>query len=147
LAEGGRILLVPDVVINYCADSSLRKFWKHNFADGVWVTYVLSFGSKAWAVRHWVPLVFLLSLLGSFVASMFRPGFYRLALVVTGTYLVTSLAVSLQLALRKGNLRYLFLLPLVFATRHMAHALGALFGLVLCVIPGEHWKGRRGLQA
>jgi glycosyltransferase involved in cell wall biosynthesis len=146
-AGGGRILLVPEIVIDYSADSSLRKFWKHNFADGVWTTYVLRFGSKAWSWRHWVPLAFILSLLGSLIASIFYAGFYWLTLSIAGVYMTVNFSVSMQIALRKQNPKFLFLLPLVFATRHVAHGLGALFGLVLCVMPGEYWKGRRGLRA
>lgn len=29
---GGRILLVPSIVINYYADSDFKAFWKHNFS-------------------------------------------------------------------------------------------------------------------
>jgi cellulose synthase/poly-beta-1,6-N-acetylglucosamine synthase-like glycosyltransferase len=52
---GGKILLVPEIQIHYYADPDLRSYWLHNFADGVWATYVIKFGSKAWAWRHWAP--------------------------------------------------------------------------------------------
>jgi succinoglycan biosynthesis protein ExoA len=146
-AAGGGILVVPDVVISYVADPNLRALRRHVFADGVWVSYVLKFGKKAWSWRHWVPGAFVLSLLISFALAAVNRGFLWLGLSIAGIYVAASLAVSLQIAMRERDPRYAFLLPIVFAVRHFAHGIGTLFGLVLVVLPGEHWKGRRGRKA
>jgi glycosyltransferase involved in cell wall biosynthesis len=146
-AAGGGILVVPDVVINYAADPSLRAFRKHVFADGVWVSYVMKFGKKVWSWRHWVPAVYVLSLVVAFALGAVDRGFLWLGLSVAGTYMAASLVVSLQIAIRERDLRYAFLLPIVFAVRHFVHGIGTLFGLLLVVMPGEHWKSRRGLRA
>jgi glycosyltransferase involved in cell wall biosynthesis len=145
-AAGGRILLVPQIVVNYYADPTLKKFWKHNFADGIWTSYVMKFGRKAWSWRHWIPLVFVLSLLGSLALAAFFPVLLWLGLGIAGLYAATSLAVSLQITLRERDFTQLLLLPGVFAVRHFAHGAGALFGLVLLAVPGVQWKGRRGLK-
>lgn len=145
-AAGGRILLVPQIVVNYGADPTLKKFWKHNFADGVWTSYAMKFGSKASSWRHWIPAAFMLSLLVAFALSAVWPFLLWVGLGIAGIYAATSLAVSAQIAMREKNAKLVFLLPVVFATRHVAHGLGALFGLVLVMLPGEHWKGRRGLK-
>ncbi len=145
-AAGGRILLVPEIVVNYGADPTLKKSWKHNFADGVWTSYVMKFGSRASSWRHWVPAAFILSLLVSFALSAVWPFVLWAGLGIAGIYATTSLAVSAQIAIREKNAKQVFLLPAVFATRHVAHGLGTLFGLVLAVLPGQHWKGRRGLK-
>lgn len=141
---GGKILLVPDIVINYYADPNLKEFWRHNFADGVWTTYVLKFKSKAFSWRHLVPLAFVASLIGSGVLSAIFPWFVWLFAGIAGAYVVANMGASLHLAVQKRNLSYLWAAPLVFATRHFAWGLGALLGLILAFIPGKHWKGRRG---
>jgi glycosyltransferase involved in cell wall biosynthesis len=141
---GGRILLDPEIQINYYADANLRSYWKHNFADGVWATYVLKFRSKAWAWRHWVPMVFLLSLLGSAALALYWSLFGRLFLAILGCYAIASLAASLQISAREKNINYLLVLPLTFGIRHFAHGIGALYGALLLAFPGEPWKGRRG---
>lgn len=146
-AAGGRILLVPEIVVNYYGDPNLKAFWRHNFADGVWATYVLKFGSKAWSWRHWAPLGFLLALVGLFALSPMVSWFLWLGLVLAGVYLLVSVMASLQIALREKSLKLFFLLPVVFAIRHFAHGLGAALGLVLVVLPGQLWKGSRGAQA
>lgn len=144
---GGRILLVPDIQINYYADSNFRSYWRHNFADGVWATYVLKFRSKAWAWRHWVPMGFVFSLL-LFGSLTFRsPVFAAIGVSIIVCYLATTVASSIQISAREKNIRCLPLLPLAFGIRHFAHGIGALYGALLLAVPGEHWKGRRGAKS
>jgi glycosyltransferase involved in cell wall biosynthesis len=146
-AAGGGILVVPDVVINYLADANLRALHRHVFADGVWVSYVMKFGKKAWSWRHWVPAIFVVSLVSAFVLGAVNRAFLWLGLGVAAVYAAVSFVVSLQIAVGEREARYAFLLPVVFAVRHFVHGLGTLFGLVLVILPGEHWKGRRGRKA
>jgi GT2 family glycosyltransferase len=145
--RGGRILLVPEIVVQYFADATLGAFLKHNFADGVWVSYVLKFGKSAWSWRHWVPATFVLSLVAAFALGAVNRGFLWLGVGIAGTYATVSLAASLQIAIREREPSYAFLLPMVFAMRHFVHGIGTLFGTLLVIVPGEHWKGRRGLKA
>jgi glycosyltransferase involved in cell wall biosynthesis len=145
-AAGGGILVVPDVVIYYAADANLCALGRHVFADGVWVSYVMKFGKKAWSWRHWVPGAFVLSLLAALALGAVNRSFLWLGLGVAGVYAVASLAVSLEIATRERDAHYAFLLPIVFAVRHFVHGLGTLFGLLLVAVPGEHWKSRRGMK-
>jgi glycosyltransferase involved in cell wall biosynthesis len=146
-AAGGGILVVPDVIIRYVADANMRAFCRHVFADGVWISYVMKFGKKAWSWRHWVPAAFVAGLAGALALSAVNRALLWLGLGVAGTYAVVSLAVSLQIAAREREARYAFLLPAVFAARHFVHGIGTLFGLLLVAMPGEHWKNRRGMKA
>ena len=147
-AAGGRILLAPDIVVNYRADANLRAFLKHVFADGVWISYVLKFGKKAWSWRHWVPAIFVLSLLVPFLlGAIVHPLFLWLGLGIAGVYFATNLAVSWWIAFQEHDPKLVVLLPVVFALRHLVHGIGTLFGLLLVITPGEHWRGRRGRKA
>jgi len=146
-AAGGGILVVPDVVINYAADASLQAFLRHVFADGVWVSYVMKFGKRAWSWRHWVPAAFVGSLIAAFALGVVNHSFLWLGLGIAALYAAVNLALSLQIAIREQEPRYAFLLPAVFAVRHFVHGIGTLFGLLLVILPGEHWKGRRGMKA
>jgi len=142
-AAGGRILVVPDIVIRYSADANLAAFRRHVFADGVWVSYVLKFRKKAWSWRHWVPAFFVLSLLASFGLAAANRAFLWLGAGILSVYAAVSLGVSLQIALRERDSRFGFLLPVVFAVRHFVHGFGTLYGSLLVLLPGQRWKGRR----
>jgi GT2 family glycosyltransferase len=141
---GGKILLHPDIQVGYYADSSFQSYWKHNFADGVWTTYVLKFGSKAWAWRHWVPMVFLLSLLASAALAPFSRAFGGAFAAILGSYLLATIISSIQISTREKQANFLLLLPLAFGIRHFAHGVGAIYGTCLLVLPGNRWIGRRG---
>jgi len=141
---GGRILLDPDIQVGYYADSNFQTYWKHNFADGVWTTYVLKFGSKAWAWRHWVPMAFLLSLLVSAALALFSRAFGGVFAAILGSYSLANIISSLQISAREKHANFLLLLPLAFGIRHFAHGVGAIYGTCLLVLPGERWMGRRG---
>jgi len=145
-AAGGRILLVPEIVVDYRADSTLRAFWKHNFADGVWATYVLKFGSRGWTWRHWVPMAFVLSLLVALSLAPLLPPLLWVGLGIGIAHASTNLAVSARIVTREKHPKQLLLLPAVFVVRHFAHGLGALFGMVLAAVPGVDWKGRRSMK-
>ncbi len=146
-AAGGGILVVPDVIINYTADANLRAFRRHVFADGVWVSYVMKFGKKAWSWRHWVPAVFVLGLVGALALGAMNRWFLWMGLGVAAVYAAVSLVVSVQIAACERDARYALLLPMVFAVRHFVFGIGTLFGLLLVIVPGEHWKSRRGMKA
>jgi succinoglycan biosynthesis protein ExoA len=142
-AAGGRILVMPDIVVNYAADGNLRALRRHVFADGVWVSYVMKFGKRAWSWRHWVPAALVLSLFGALALGVASRVFLWIGLGIAGLYAAASLGLSVRIAVREREAGYTFLLPLVFAVRHFVFGAGTLFGLVLVVLPGEHWKGRR----
>jgi GT2 family glycosyltransferase len=146
-AAGGRILVAPDVVVNYVADADLRALRRHVFADGVWISYVMKFGKRAWSWRHWVPAALVMSLVAALALGAVNRGFLWLGLAIAGLYAAASLAASFQIAARERDARYALLLPVVFAVRHLVHGAGTLFGLLLVIVPGEHWKGRRGMKA
>jgi len=145
-AAGGGILVAPDVVINYAADGNLRAFRRHVFADGVWVSYVMKFGKRAFSWRHLVPAAFVLGLTGALTLGATNRWFLWIGLGVAGLYVAVSLGVSLQIAIREREARYALLLPVVFALRHFVHGIGTLFGLLLVILPGERWKSRRRMK-
>ena len=60
---GGKIMLFPDIKASYYPSSdNLKDFFKHNFTDGIWITYPLKFGFISSSWRHYIPLIFVLAL-------------------------------------------------------------------------------------
>jgi hypothetical protein len=79
--------------------------------------------------RQLVPGLFVLALVASLVASLMVPVFWLAFALVLGSYLITNLAASVAVAARRGWC-LLPILPLVFATLHVAYGTGFLWGLV-----------------
>lgn len=111
---GGKIMLFPDIkALYYPSSDDLKDFFKHNFTDGVWTTYPLKFGFISGSWRHYIPLIFVLTLPLSI-----------------WPYIVVSLYFSAKIALKEKNLGLLVLMPLVFAARHIGYGLGSIWGII-----------------
>ena len=132
---GGKILLIPDIVSYYYPSSSLREFSYHNFIDGLWITYPLKFSKTSFSLRHYVPLVFILSLLGTAFLGLFFSSFLQLFLLMVGLYVLTNLYFSIRISLKEKDIKLLFILPLIFTIRHIGYGLGSIFGLLKII-----WK-------
>lgn len=143
---GGRILLLPSVVVEYFADATLKGFVRHNFADGVWVAYVLKYRSRAWSLRHWVPFAFVSTLLATLLLSVVWHHWLYPFLAILGCYCAGTLLTSAETAWNERSAELMLLLPPVFGLRHFCHGLGTMYGLALLLVPGVHWKGRRSAK-
>ena len=130
---GGKILLAPDIVTYYYPKSTLKEFFKHNFLDGVWTIYPLKFGLSL-KLRHYIPFVFIFSLIVPLTLSVFFKPMIYLFLFIIGLYLFTSLFFSISIAIKEKNFGLVFLLPLAFACRHFGYGLGSLIGLIKLII-------------
>ena len=126
---GGKILLFPDIITYYYPKPTLKEFFGHNLLDGIWAIYPLKFGASL-KLRHYVPFIFVLSLIFFLISSFFfKPTIY-LFLFIIGLYLLASLFFSISIAVREKNLGLFFVLPLAFACRHFGYGLGSLIGLI-----------------
>ena len=120
---GGKIMLDPQMICDYYARSTLAAFWSHNFSNGVWA--VLPFAlSDIVPVRprHLVPLAFVASL----AASTILP--FPWSIAVLAAYATVNLAASIQIAIAHHRAAWLALLPIAFASLHLAYALGSAYG-------------------
>jgi len=113
----GKILLAPDIVSYYYPKSNLKDFFFHNIEDGIWVIYPLKFVKMLFKLRHYIPLIFVLTLPLSI-----------------WLYILVSLFFSAQIAFREKDIRYFFVMPVVFATRHIGYGLGSVWGLIKLII-------------
>ena len=131
---GGRIMLDPRIVSYYYVRGGLRSFWSHNFRDGVWAILPFAY-SEALPItwRHMIPLAFVSGLIGSTALALIATRLRWLNVLATVPYALTTIAVSLQVARRERDIRYLAIMPIVFAIRHVAYGLGSCWGLVRLV--------------
>lgn len=113
---GIKILMVPDITAYYYPKDTLVAFFEHNIKDGVWAVYPLKFVKITFKSRHYIPLIFVLTLPLSI-----------------WPYIPVSLYFSSIIALKEKDLRLLFVLPVVFFVRHFAYGFGSILGLIKLV--------------
>jgi len=127
---GGKIMLFPDIKAFYYPSSvHLKDFLKHNFTDGIWATYPLKYGFKA-SFRHLIPLIFASGIILALIFSLFSFLACFLFVLIFGSYLILNLFFSFKIAWREKEFKFLFILPVVFTSRHIGYGLGSLYGFI-----------------
>jgi len=127
---GGKILMSPEMKIDYYAQATLGGFWRQNWSNGMWA--ILPFAHVAGIAvrwRHLAPLALLLGLAGSIAGALWT-GNAWLAWSVALPYLTANIAASVQAAWKERSLTLAFRLPVVFASLHLAYGLGSVWGCV-----------------
>lgn len=115
--SGIKILLVPDMVAYYYPKDTLSGFFKHNIKDGIWAIYPLKFVKTPLKLRHYIPLIFVLTLPLSI-----------------WPYIPASLYFSWKIAIKEKDIKLFFAMPIVFFVRHLAYGFGSITGVIKLIV-------------
>lgn len=139
IKSGGKILLIPKIKSYYYCRTSFKKLWQQYYQYGYWKVRVIQKHKFPASLRHLVPITFVLSLIASGCLALFsKIGVFLLSFILA-TYLLTSLAFSIKIALKEG-LRFLPILPIAFACIHFSYGIGFLKGILDFMILKKHLK-------
>jgi glycosyltransferase involved in cell wall biosynthesis len=127
---GGRICIVPDTYCTYLARETFKDIAKNNYLNGKWnvltVFYTKQFRSLS--IRHFIPLVFLLSIVLPILLSLFYLPFILISLFSLFSYLFCITIVCLLLSIRKKvNFLSLFV---TFQILHLSYGYGSFVGII-----------------
>ena len=127
--HGGKIVLVPEIHINYYGRENWRKMFRMFYQYGVFKPLVnVKVGAPA-TLRQFVPPLFTLYLFFAPLLGFFTPmGLY--GFIPFFIYAFLDLFVSLKISVREKSLTMFFLLPVTFFLIHFAYGLGYLAGIV-----------------
>jgi glycosyltransferase involved in cell wall biosynthesis len=126
--NGGRIFLIPDLHSTYYARETFLGIAANNFQTGLWnvLTVYITKQPGSLSLRHFVPLLFLLSLFIPLAAIFWKPVLGIIALVSFISYLVSLLTVSLRIKDKTSSFYFIFWALLVL---HFSYGSGSLVGL------------------
>lgn len=129
IAQGGRILLVPDVVFYYYSRSSLthlcRMYWQYGYYKPLVALKVGRIGT----VRQLIPMFCLGLLVGLSLASIGSHASRLVLVFMVASYLLADFTVSFAVGLSSG-LRCVGWMLLVFPVMHVGYGLGYVRGIV-----------------
>lgn len=127
---GGKILIVPDTYCTYYARETYKALSKNNYGNGKWnvMTVFYTRQPNSLSIRHFVPLLFVLSLIvPSLLAICYWPFiFITLLSLLTYLLLVTIICVDL---VRKKKLNFWYLFA-SFVVLHISYGCGSLVGVL-----------------
>ena len=137
--NGGKILLVPEIISYYYARDSLSKLRRMYFQYGYFKPLTAKKIGNVYTIRQLIPGAFVGSLIILLMLSVIYRPFLWLFLFILGSYTITNLGFSLKISFKKG-FRFFFVLPLVFATIHFSYGIGYLKGIWDFIILKKHKK-------
>lgn len=128
IKNGGKILLVPEIVSYYHARDSISKIWQMFFQYGYFKPLVAKKVGGILTWRQMIPALFVCFLLASLLISFVFKPFFWLFLLISSLYCFVNLGISLHIAMKKGWKHFL-VLPIVFAAIHFSYGIGYLKGI------------------
>ena len=132
-----KILLVPDVRIEYYARDSRKKLFQMNYQYGLFKPLVAKKIGKLISIRQIVPFLFVCWLLIGSILSIFSRTIMIVNGVIALAYIGISLSISLKEALHANDIKLLFVLPQIFFLQHIAYGFGYLSGIVYFLLLGR----------
>ncbi|MCL1789761.1 MAG: glycosyltransferase family 2 protein [Peptococcaceae bacterium] len=138
--NGGRNFLSNDIVFTYFCRDSISRMMKNGFLNGKWgvITSFLCPGSMS--LRHYIPFLFVSSLLVLGLAILILPqpfwGYLLLAEVMC--YSLLDLGYSLKLSVKNG-FKYFLALIILYPFFHISYGVGSLAGFFSRIL----WKRDR----
>lgn len=126
--NGGRIFLLPDLFSTYYARETFWDIAKNNFGTGLWniLTTYYTRRVTSLSLRHFIPLLFLLSLILPLISMIWIPSLGYIALVSFVLYTVTLIAVSLKIIGKGTTLYHIIWAYLVL---HLSYGFGSFVGI------------------
>lgn len=129
IAAGSKIYLIPDLYCTYYARETFRDIAKNNYRNGYWniltTYYTKSFHSLS--LRHFVPLIFLLSIVLPLVLSLLlKPIWIFLFLLIFFIYNIFLIFASLSENNKNTKFKFLFF---SFYILHFSYGIGSLIAL------------------
>lgn len=137
--KGARIVLSPKIEIDYFCRSTFKGIVQQCFNNGKWNVYSTYFVGYGLQLRHYVPFVFVLTLLVLGIASFFSWGAAVGLLGIVSAYSACALFSSFQAAGKD-----ITMIPALFVTfwlLHLSYGIGSLAGIV--TLPTFAMKSRQ----
>jgi len=126
--RGGKIYLIPEVQCTYYARENFTDLAKNQYQNGFWniLTAYYTKTLSSLSVRHFIPLLFVLSLFLPISVSFIFPKILWLAVLSLVSYLSLVIIISFKLKNSSNSIMYLII---SFLTLHFSYGLGSLMGI------------------
>ena len=126
---GGKIFLIPQVIINYTARDTLAKMRKMYYQYGLYKPLVSKKLGAPATVRQFFPLLFLLGLVIGGLLSFLAPWIAYTYVTILALYLFIGLVVGSMSAIRTHKAIMILLMPWVFLNVHLSYGFGYMRGI------------------
>lgn len=134
---GYKICYSPDIVSYQHTRNSLKAMLKQKYGNGYWVALTLKACPKCLSIYHFVPLCFVLGIIGTSILAAF--GFPILAYLMWGLYWLVAVGMSFLSVKGEKKTWCQLALPFLFFLLHISYGIGSLVGMIKL----PFWKYKR----
>ena len=125
--NGGKIFMSNEIKVAYYCRDTIGGITDMAFKNGKWNVITMRLSPGAMGVRHFIPLVFVLSLIVMPILAIALPIFKWLFLFELILYFALDIIFSFKAADEK---KYVPILIILFPLFHIAYGLGSMMGLL-----------------
>ena len=136
---GGKILLFPDIRFIYYGRETVASLLKMARTNGYWNVLTMKIMPGSMGLRHFIPFLFLLSLIVLPLLGLVHPFFWWLLLVEAILYLALAAYFSAKQA---DNSKEFFWILFLFPLFHIHYGWGSLKGIIRTFIVRNAWSER-----
>lgn len=135
--NGGKIYLSEDIKFFYYCRDSVKGISDMAIKNGMWNIITMKLCPGSMGLRHFIPFLFLISLITLFLLSFIDVIFIYLLTIEVGLYILLDIIFSIKLS---KNVKYFLMIFLLFPTFHLSYGFGSLKGIFK--ILGKEFKNR-----
>lgn len=130
---GYEIYFDPDIQAYYAPRESYERFVQQAYGNGYWNILTAKLCAQSLSWRHFIPLAFVLGLLGALGLGIILRTTVLAALILI-PYLLLDFIFSMKLA---GGIKEFLQLALLFPSLHISYGFGSLIALLKQILPGR----------
>ena len=124
--NGGKIYLAEDINLSYYCRDSIKGIADMAIKNGKWNIKTMRICPGSMGLRHFIPFIFLLSIIMFMILIFFVPKIAILFALEMSTYLLLDVYFSFCAA---ENYKHVLLLVLLFPVFHISYGFGSLLGV------------------
>lgn len=124
--NGGKIYLADDIHFSYYCRDSIKGISDMARKNGMWNVITMKLCPGSMGMRHFIPLIFVLSIVGLGILGFFFNPFWQLLYAELCSYLLLDVVFSMKLA---NSIKELFMIIILFPTFHISYGIGSLKGI------------------
>jgi len=125
---GYKFYFNPEIESEYYVRNNLKKMLRQGFLNGKWNIVVFKQDKNSLSVRHLVPLIFVLSIIGMTILSLINKVFLYLFAIEMLLYIVLGLVFAVK---KTKNVIEIFKMLLYFLLLHISYGVGSLISIFL----------------
>ena len=124
--NGGKIYLSSDIRLSYYCRDSIRGITAMAQKNGMWNIITMKLCPGAMGLRHFIPFMFLISIVGLGTLGFLHPLFWMLLCAEISLYLFLDVLFSIKIS---SGTKEFFAILILFPIFHLSYGFGSLIAI------------------